>query len=943
MKKFISLIFAIILCVSVSLAYTLKVDDGRAMITSTTRSGATVEFGIEDQEGLTWSVTEGSVTITDVNNRVGIKQFTMPQSNVAITLIRPGDTRTLTVRTSVGTEVVIEKEVGKLVEVTAEVIDGYLFKNWTVDGVTFNDLTQATLSFIMPTNDVNLTANYVLALHPITATAGTNGSISPAGSTDVKHGESQTYTITANTGYSVNDVLVDGVSVGAVTSYTFENVTIDHTISATFKANTYTVTLNNQSATTAGSTSVTATYGSVLPSITVPTKTGYTFGGYFTETGGKGTQYYTASGTSTVNWNIAATTTLYAKWTANTYTVSFNSNGGSSATAITVTYGGTYGTLPNPSKDEYTFVGWYKESGLTNQVTSSTQVTATSNHTLYAKWKSIIPTYTYTGSSYTGKDDDYWYIYFTSDGDLTLDANATIDAFLVGGGGGGGGYSGGSQGQGGGGGGYTTTTRNISITSGTSYDIVIGAGGSGGSSEYDYGRTGGTTTAFGSSAAGGSGGIYGGGSNADATYIGGCGGSGGGGTLYSDWSGGGGSDGGNGEGVRGGKGQGTTTRAFGEANGTLYAGGGGSFAAVGAAALPGGAGGGGNGRQSGTANTGGGGGANGGSGGSGIVIIRGPLNNVYTVTLDNQSPTTSGSTSVVAAYGSDMPSITLPTKNGYLFGGYYSTTNGGGTQYYDRDGKSVRTYDLKATTTLYAYWVAVPTYTYGGTSKMYMDDTYWYLELQSSASLKFNSSETVDVFLVGGGGGGGGYSGGSQGQGGGGGGYTTTTRNVSITSGTSYDIVIGAGGSGGSSEYDYGRSGETTTAFGSSAAGGSGGVYGGGSNADATYIGGCGGSGGSGTLYAQGGGSGGSDGSNGGGVRGGKGQGTTTRAFGEANGTLYAGGGGCFEAVGAVAHSGGAGGGGKGRQSGTANTGGGGGANGGSGGSGVVIIRAPLK
>ena len=70
--------------------------------------------------------------------------------------------------------------------------------------------------------------------HTIKATAGTNGSISPSGWTSVRDGRDQTFTITPDKGYAVANVLVDGKSVGAVKSYTFKNVTKDHTIEAIF-------------------------------------------------------------------------------------------------------------------------------------------------------------------------------------------------------------------------------------------------------------------------------------------------------------------------------------------------------------------------------------------------------------------------------------------------------------------------------------------------------------------------------------------------------------------------------------------------------------------------------------------------------------------------------------------------------------------------------------
>ncbi len=75
-------------------------------------------------------------------------------------------------------------------------------------------------------------------VYTVKATAGSHGSITPSGNVDVLHGGSQTFTIAANSGYAISNVKVDGVSIGAVKSYTFENVTENHTIEVTFmKAN----------------------------------------------------------------------------------------------------------------------------------------------------------------------------------------------------------------------------------------------------------------------------------------------------------------------------------------------------------------------------------------------------------------------------------------------------------------------------------------------------------------------------------------------------------------------------------------------------------------------------------------------------------------------------------------------------------------------------------
>lgn len=76
----------------------------------------------------------------------------------------------------------------------------------------------------------------------ITATAGTGGTITPGGPVLVQKGGSQVFDITPNTGYHVVNVLVNGVSQGAIPQYTFTDVTMDQTISASFAINTYTIT-----------------------------------------------------------------------------------------------------------------------------------------------------------------------------------------------------------------------------------------------------------------------------------------------------------------------------------------------------------------------------------------------------------------------------------------------------------------------------------------------------------------------------------------------------------------------------------------------------------------------------------------------------------------------------------------------------------------------------
>ena len=77
----------------------------------------------------------------------------------------------------------------------------------------------------------------------------------------------------------------------------------------------------------------------------------------------------------------------------------------------------------------------------------------------------------------------------------------------------------------------------------------------------------------------------------------------------------------------------------------------------------------------------------------------------YTITLNKQGGS-GGTSSVIVKYGNSMPYATAPTRSGYTFGGYYSSTNGSGTKYYDSNMRSVKSWDKSSNTTLYAYWIS---------------------------------------------------------------------------------------------------------------------------------------------------------------------------------------------------------------------------------------------
>ena len=110
-----------------------------------------------------------------------------------------------------------------------------------------------------------------------------------------------------------------------------------------------------------------------------PEKTGYTFDGWYLDEAEEPFDFDTI---------ITSDITLTAKWTQNTYTVTFDANGGSvDPTSKTVTFDEPYGELPVPTRTGYDFLGWFTAAEDGDQVTANTTVTATADHTLYAQWE----------------------------------------------------------------------------------------------------------------------------------------------------------------------------------------------------------------------------------------------------------------------------------------------------------------------------------------------------------------------------------------------------------------------------------------------------------------------------------------------------------------------------------------------------------------------------
>ena len=211
---------------------------------------------------------------------------------------------------------------------------------------------------------------------------------------------------------------------------------------------TYIISFNQQSG-SGGTTSLDVVLNTAVDNITVPTRTGYTFGGYYSSTGGGGTKFFNTDGTvvagisgytdSSGKWLYYGNITLYAKWTENTYNIAFNSNGGSGS--MTTLTGKKYTESVTLSANAFTktgyhFVCWeYKLLGVVisshdNQakVTGLTSVNG-ATVTLYAKWEANTYTIAYDANGGSGTMASQTATY---DGDaVTLTTNSfTRESYL---------------------------------------------------------------------------------------------------------------------------------------------------------------------------------------------------------------------------------------------------------------------------------------------------------------------------------------------------------------------------------------------------------------------------------------------------------------------------------------------------------------------------------
>jgi uncharacterized repeat protein (TIGR02543 family) len=343
-----------------------------------------------------------NTTLTPVFANAPVNTYTVTYSANGATAGSPPSAQTFTVG---GSAIVTSPNSGSLDR------SGYSFGGWSTASSGSGTIYVAGTGSFTPSANTTLYAYWVPPSVPSIAvgsasyslTTGTSATISPTNS----GGSASSWSISPSAPAGMTFGTSTGVLSGAPTTaqsstnYTITATNVAGSATATFSiaiaepVATYTVTYNYNSATGGNSTtSASFTVGGSAVTLPTPTKTGYTFGGWYSDSG------LTASaGSAGASYSPSANVTLYAKWIGDAYAVTYNYNsatGGNSTTSASFTVGSSALTLPTPTKTGYTFGGWYSDAGLTTSVGSAgASYSPSADLTLYAKWTA----YNYSGAT----------------------------------------------------------------------------------------------------------------------------------------------------------------------------------------------------------------------------------------------------------------------------------------------------------------------------------------------------------------------------------------------------------------------------------------------------------------------------------------------------------------------------------------------------------------
>ncbi len=271
-------------------------------------------------------------------------------------------------------------------------IDHYSFEDWYTDEAYTSRVNDSQYTV---TGNLDLYAKYAPNAYKVSFYIGDDSDTIP--DQPVTYNDTATEPAKpARTGYTFDGWFTDK---DCTNTYDFTSpVTGDMTLYAKWTINTYTVSFDSIEGSSVDEKTV--DYNTAVTPPENPTKMGYSFKGWYTDETCKNAYDFAAP--------VTGNMTLYAKWTINTYKISFDSIGGSSVDEKTVDYNTAVTQPENPTKMEYTFGGWYTDEACKNAYDFTTPVTG--DMTLYAKW--TINTYKISfdslgGSSIDAKTTDY--------------------------------------------------------------------------------------------------------------------------------------------------------------------------------------------------------------------------------------------------------------------------------------------------------------------------------------------------------------------------------------------------------------------------------------------------------------------------------------------------------------------------------------------------------
>ncbi|HOI46357.1 MAG TPA: InlB B-repeat-containing protein, partial [Bacilli bacterium] len=311
--------------------------------------------------------------------------------------VNPQTQITITFNTNGGNviEDMIVSSTSSSVNLPTPVKEGSTFDGWYTDA-EFN--SPFTIGALLTNTQLTLFAKWTETINQVTVIFEANGGTAISAVNVAVGGTITAPTAPTKTGFTFDGWFSDSA---LTTSFVFTTtITSNITLYAKWTpvVTTITVTFDVDGGTAVSSQTINSGQKAILP--TAPTKAGYTFGGWYTDSA--------KTVVFDFDTNLSTNTTIYAKWNINTYTVSFDSIGGSIVPNQTINHG-SVATIPTaPTKTGYTFGGWYTTNALTTPYEFT--IAVTQNITIYAKW--TINTYTVTfdvdgGSSVPAQVVDY--------------------------------------------------------------------------------------------------------------------------------------------------------------------------------------------------------------------------------------------------------------------------------------------------------------------------------------------------------------------------------------------------------------------------------------------------------------------------------------------------------------------------------------------------------